>query len=78
MLISISKRCYIMDYTKMDALIDSMKDELLADMKRWIAIPSVLGEAAPGAPFGVEGKKMLDLAMDTARGYGFDARAFDG
>ncbi|MBQ2710044.1 MAG: dipeptidase PepV [Clostridia bacterium] len=67
-----------MDYTKMDALIDSMKDELLADMKRWIAIPSVLGEAAPGAPFGVEGKKMLDLAMDTARGYGFEARAFDG
>ena len=67
-----------MDYTKLDALVESMRDELLADMKKWIAVPSVLGEAAPGAPFGVETRKMLDLAMETARGYGFETRTFDG
>ena len=57
----------------------SLKDELLADMKRWIAVPSVLSEpAVPNAPFGRANREMLDLALETARRYGFEARDVDG
>ena len=67
-----------MDYSRLDACVEELREELLADLKRWIAIPSVLGEAAPNAPFGLETRRMLDLALETARGYGFEAREFDG
>ena len=30
-----------MNYEKLDSIVLSLKDELLADMKRWIAVPSV-------------------------------------
>ena len=58
--------------------MEELREELLADLKRWIAIPSVLGEAAPDAPFGAETRRMLDLAMETAERYGFKTRVFDG
>ena len=38
-----------MDYTYLDSRVEELREELLADLKRWIAIPSVLGEAAPDA-----------------------------
>ena len=48
-------------------------------MKRWIAVPSVLSEpAGPNAPFGKANREMLDLALETARKYGFEARDVDG
>ena len=34
-----------MNYEKIDHLVESMRDELIADMKRWIAVPSVQGPA---------------------------------
>ena len=67
-----------MDYTYLDSRVEELREELLADLKRWIAIPSVLGEAAPDAPFGAETRRMLDLAMETAERYGFKTRVFDG
>lgn len=67
-----------MNYEKLDSLVLSMKDELIADMKRWIAVPSVLGPAAENAPFGVENRRMLDLALADAKKYGFEVRDFDG
>ena len=65
------------DYDKIDALLAGMKDELIADMKAWISIPSVQGEALPGKPFGENVAKALDLALDTARKYGFETRNID-
>ena len=68
-----------MNYEKLDSIVLSLKDELLADMKRWIAVPSVLSEpAGPNAPFGRANREMLDLALETARKYGFEARDVDG
>jgi len=67
-----------MDLKKLDAIIDSYKDEIVSDIQKWVAIPSVLGEPAPNAPFGIEGRKMLDLAIATANGYGFATRDLDG
>lgn len=67
-----------MNYEKIDALIDAMRDELIADLRRWISIPSVQGAPAENAPFGAENRRMLDLALETARKYGFETRDFDG
>jgi len=67
-----------MNYEKIDALVASMKDELIADMKRWIAIPSVQSEPLPNAPFGAENRRMLDMALADAKKYGFEVRDFDG
>lgn len=67
-----------MNFEKIDALVLSMKDELIADMQRWLSVPSVLGEAAENAPFGVENRKMLDMALADAKKYGFEAKDYDG
>ena len=68
-----------MNYEKLDSIVMSMRDELIADLQSWIAIPSVLAPAsAPNAPFGPENRRMLDLALETARKYGFEARDIDG
>lgn len=67
-----------MNYETLDALIESRRDEFLGDLERWLAIPSVQGEACPGAPFGEENLRMLNLALETGRRYGFETRNFDG
>ena len=63
---------------KVYELIDAYRDEFVADLRRWIQVPSVKGEAAPGAPFGTEVRRMLDLAMADGERMGFPARNFDG
>lgn len=67
-----------MDFEKIDALVMSMKDQLVEDMKRWIAVPSVQGPAEENAPFGKENRRMLDLALEDAKKYGFEVRDVDG
>ena len=67
-----------MNYEKLDALIESRREEFLSDLARWLAVPSVQGEAEEGAPFGRENRRMLDLALEDARRYGFATRMFDG
>ena len=67
-----------MDFTKIDELVLSMKDDLIRDIQRWVAIPSVQGEPAEGAPFGKEVRRMLDLALSDAKKYGFEVRDIDG
>ena len=67
-----------MNYDKLDRIVDAMKDELIADLRRWIAIPSVQGAPAENAPFGENNRKMLDMALADARRYGFETRDVDG
>ena len=67
-----------MNFDAIDARVLAMKDELIADMKRWIAVPSVQGPAEENAPFGKENRRMLDLALGDAKKYGFDVRDVDG
>ena len=68
-----------MDYTKLDKIVDSYKEELIENIRKWIAIPSVQGPAAgPNAPFGTEVRRMLDTALADARAFGFEVRDIDG
>ena len=63
---------------KLNAIIESMHDEMVETLKKWIRIPSVKGEAAPGAPFGKEVRSMLDTALADCDRMGFKTQNFDG
>ena len=68
-----------MDYTNLDRLVDSYRDELIENIRKWIAIPSVQGEpAGENAPFGREVRRMLDTALEDGRRFGFEVRDIDG
>ena len=68
-----------MNYEKLDALVDSYRDELIENIRKWIAIPSVQGEpAGENAPFGAEVRRMLDTALADGRRFGFEVRDIDG
>lgn len=63
---------------KLNAIIESMHDEMIDTLQKWIRIPSVKGEAAPGAPFGKEVRSMLDMALADCEQMGFKTQNFDG
>ena len=65
------------DYSKLDKLVYELKDELIADIREWISIPSVQAAPVDGKPFGEENARMLDLALETGRKYGFETRNID-
>lgn len=53
------------------------KEEMLADLAELIAVPSVMGESAPDAPFGTEPARALRLMLDKCEGYGFQTENVD-
>lgn len=63
---------------KLNAIVESMHDEMLDTLQKWIRVPSVKGEAAPGAPFGKEVRSMLDMALADCEQMGFKTQNFDG
>lgn len=63
---------------KLNAIIESMHDEMIDTLQKWIRVPSVKGEAAPGAPFGKEVHSMLDMALADCEQMGFKTQNFDG
>ena len=63
---------------KLNAIIESMHDEMIDTLQKWIRVPSVKGEAAPGAPFGKEVRSMLDMALADCEQMGFQTQNFDG
>lgn len=68
-----------MDYTNLDRIVDSYRDELIENIRKWIAIPSVQGApAGKNAPFGTEVRRMLDTALADAKSFGFEVRDIDG
>ena len=68
-----------MNTGKIDALILKYKDEMIADLQRWISVPTVQAPAAgPDAPFGAELRRMLDMALEDGRRYGFEVSDCDG
>lgn len=67
-----------MNYEKLDKIVDSLKDELVQDLQRWVSVPSVQGTPAENAPFGEANRRMLDMALEDARRYGFEVRDIDG
>ncbi|MBE5773035.1 MAG: dipeptidase PepV [Clostridiales bacterium] len=68
-----------MNFSKIDARVSAMKDEMIETLRRWISVPSVLAEASgPNAPFGQKTREMLDMALADAKRYGFAVRDIDG
>ena len=65
------------DFDKIDARVAELKDELIRDIQKWVAVPSVQSDALEGKPFGEANARMLDLALETARSYGFETRNID-
>jgi succinyl-diaminopimelate desuccinylase len=61
---------------KLHAWLCDHEHELLADTIRMLQIPSLESEAEPGAPFGRENRRALDLALELGKQYGF--RTVDG
>ena len=59
-------------------IIEGLREEMTETLARWIRIPSVKGEPAPGAPFGAEVRRSLDVALADAEKMGFKMRNFDG
>ena len=56
----------------LNVIIESLREEMTETLARWINIPSVKAEPAPGAPFGAEVRRSLDVALEDAQKLGFD------
>lgn len=57
---------------------EAHREEYLRDLASLVAIPSVKGESAPGAPFGAEPRHALDAALRLAEGFGLTVSDDDG
>ena len=60
------------------AWLEAHREEMLSLLARLVAIRSVQGEPAPGAPFGEAPLKALHLMLEAARQYGFETEEVDG
>ena len=68
-----------MDYENLDRIVASYRDELIANIQKWVSVLSVKGPAAgENAPFGEGPRRMLDMALADARRFGFEVRDIDG
>ena len=63
---------------EMNARIESLEEEFVGTLSQWLRVPSIKDEPAPGAPFGKEVRRMLDLAIETGEKMGFACRNIDG
>lgn len=63
---------------KISEWIDAHESDLIRDTARLVAIRSVKGDPAPGAPFGEGPKRALDEALAICAGYGFAVREYGG
>lgn len=63
---------------KIDELLLSYQQEMVETLQKWVRIPSVKGEAVPGAPFGAENRQVLECAMADCEKVGFATEIFDG
>ncbi len=63
---------------QLSAWVDAHRDELIEKTQRLLQVPSVKGDPAPGAPFGAETRRALDLALGYAGEYGLTVKNLDG
>lgn len=60
------------------AWLKEHENELLADLRELLQIPSLEDEAAPGAPFGLENKRALDLMLKKSAEHGLSTFDLEG
>ncbi|MDL2219556.1 Sapep family Mn(2+)-dependent dipeptidase [Ruminococcaceae bacterium OttesenSCG-928-O06] len=63
---------------QIDGFIEAHKEDMVRDIARLVAIPSVEGPAAEGAPYGAENRRALDAALAIAEGFGLATEDGDG
>ncbi len=66
-----------MDMGKIRAAIDRDQDGIISDIREIVAVPSVRGEAVPGAPFGPGPKAAMEKFVEIGARLGFRAWAFE-
>ena len=59
-------------FASIDAFVEQHRDDILRDITRLVAVPSVQGDPAPGAPFGPGPRAALDTALAIAGDLGLD------
>ena len=64
--------------TRISEWIDAHADELVRDIGRLVAVPSVRGEPEPDAPFGPGPRRALDEMVSLCAGYGFATGTYHG
>ncbi|NLB38274.1 MAG: M20 family metallopeptidase [Clostridiales bacterium] len=64
--------------SNLDQILSNMEPRLVETLKAWVKIPSVLGKAEPGAPFGKDLRVMLDRALSDCAALDFDTADFGG
>ena len=63
---------------RIEELLLRYREEMVETLQKCVRIPSVKGEAAPGAPFGLPARQALDTAMADCRRMGLKTEIFDG
>ena len=63
---------------KIEQLLSQYREEMVETVQKWVRVPSVKGEAAPGAPFGEAARQALDTAMADCAKFGLKTQIFDG
>lgn len=63
---------------KLHDWLESHEEELIADDRAMLQIPSLESDPLPGAPFGKENRRALDLALELGKKYGFATKDLEG
>ena len=63
---------------RIEELLLQYREEMMETVQKWVRIPSVKGEAAPGAPFGAEARRALDTAIRDCERFGLSTQIVDG
>jgi len=65
-------------WASIDAFAEQNRENILRDITRLVAVPSVEGSAAPGAPFGAAPAAALETALAIAKELGLETYNADG
>ena len=65
-------------WASIDAFVENNRDNILRDISRLVAVPSVEGTPEPGAPFGAGPRAALDKALEIAGELGLATHNAEG
>ena len=68
----------MLDREKIEAVLTELEQPMISTLETLVRIPSVKGEAAPGAPFGRPAREALDKALEICESLGFKCANIDG
>ena len=63
---------------RIEEILRQHREEMVETLQKWVRIPSIKSDPAPGAPFGAENRRVLDTAMADCERMGFSTRIVDG